>query len=72
MNTKPVFTSFEEIDHRLRILKLQRQIELEQMKLQVKGAKNNIVPTALMGGVGKWSKRLLISFISRKILRKLT
>ncbi|MDX1364477.1 DUF6327 family protein [Arenibacter latericius] len=70
MNTKPVFTSFEEIDHRLKILKLQRQIEMEQIKLHVRGAKKNIVPVAMMGGVGKWSKRLLISFLSKKILKK--
>ncbi|MCM4167861.1 hypothetical protein KCTC52924_01324 [Arenibacter antarcticus] len=67
---KPVFTSFEEIDHKLKILRLQREIEMEQIKLHLNGAKNNLLPTALVGGVGRWSKRLLITFISRKILRK--
>lgn len=71
MSTKPIFTSFEEIDHKLQILKLQRQIEMEQMRLHINGAKSNLMPASLMGGVGKWSKRLLISFITKRILRKL-
>ncbi len=72
MNNKPVFTSFEEIDHRLKILKLQRQIEMEQIKMHVQEAKNSFVPTALIGSMGKWSKRLFITFITRKILKKIS
>lgn len=71
MNSKPIFTSFWEIDNKLRILQLQRQIEIEEMKLHLKAAKNSLLPAALIGGVGKWSKRLLITYISSKILKKL-
>ncbi|MDX1327024.1 MAG: DUF6327 family protein [Arenibacter sp.] len=72
MNNKPVFTSFEEIDHRLKILKLQRQIEMEQIKMHVQEAKNSFVPTAFIGSMGMWSKRLFITFITRKILKKIS
>ncbi|HUH46483.1 MAG TPA: hypothetical protein VLZ54_04965 [Arenibacter sp.] len=67
---KQVFNSFEEIDYRLKVLRLQREIEMEQVKLHFKGAKSNLLPNALMGGVGKWTKGLLISFIANKILRR--
>jgi len=67
---KQVFNSFEEIDNRLKILRLQREIEMEQFKLRLNVAKDSIQPAALMGGVGKWTKGLLISFVLNKILRR--
>jgi hypothetical protein len=67
---KQVFNSFEEIDNRLKILRLQREIEMEQFKLRLNMTKDAIQPTALMGEVGKWTKGLLISFVINKILRR--
>ena len=68
--TKHIYNSFEEIDYKLKVLRLQREIELEQVKLHLKGAKSNILPNALLGGVEKWTKGLLISFIAKKVLRR--
>ncbi len=67
---KHVYNSFEEIDYRLKVLRLQREIEMEEVKLHFNAAKSNILPNALLGGVGKWTKGLLFSFIANKILKK--
>ena len=68
--TKHVYNSFEEIDYKLKVLRLQREIDMEQVKLHLKDAKSNLLPNALLGGMGKWTKSLLISFIANKILRR--
>jgi len=67
---KQIFNSFEEIDNRLKILRLQREIEMEQFKLHLNVVKDRIQPNALMGGVGKWTKGLLLSFILKKVLKR--
>lgn len=42
MNTK--YSSFEEIDTRLKILKLQRSIDQEGLKVNLNSAKINLLP----------------------------
>lgn len=68
---KQVFTSFKEIDYKLKVLRLQREIEMEQAKLHFKGARSHLYPNVLLGGMGKWTKGILLSYLAKKILRKL-
>lgn len=67
---KQSFTSFEEIDQRLTILKLQREIDREQLRLHVNRTKSNLYPTNLLGGVGGIAQKLVISFVVKKLLGK--
>ncbi|MCM4150266.1 hypothetical protein DHD05_01570 [Arenibacter sp. N53] len=67
----PSFNSFEEIDQKLRILKLQRAIDKEQLKGHLNNAKSSLYPTRLLGGFAGITKKLLISFVANKILKKL-
>ncbi|MCK0144076.1 DUF6327 family protein [Arenibacter sp. F26102] len=68
----PSFNSFEEIDQKLRILKLQRAIDKEQLKGHLNNAKSSLYPTRLLGGFGGITKKLIISFVANKILKKLS
>lgn len=45
------YTSFQEIDQDLKILKLQQDIERENLKLNFNNTKASFYPTNLMGGV---------------------
>lgn len=64
------YTSFKEIDQDLKVLKLQREIDLENMKLNFRQAKSNLYPTSLLGGVGGIIKKFLISIFAKKVLNK--
>lgn len=67
---KQIFTSFDEIDQQLAILKLQREIDREQLRLHVNRIKANFYPTNLLGGVGGIAQKLIISFVAKKILKR--
>jgi hypothetical protein len=68
------YTSFEEIDNRLKILELQRKIDQESLKLNIQNAKVDLVPQLFRKSVGtnfiqnETLKSLLITFISSKAL----
>lgn len=68
------YTSFEEIDKRLKILELQREINQESLKLNVQNARVDLVPQLFRNSLGTnftkndTLKRLLITFISSKAL----
>lgn len=64
------YTSFTEIDQDLKILKLQQEIDKENLKLNVQTAKNSIYPTNLMGGVGGIVQKLVISLVAKKLINK--
>ncbi len=64
------YTSFKEIDQDLKILKLQQEIDKENLKLNFQMAKNSIYPTNLMGGLGGIVKNLVISLVAKKLLKK--
>lgn len=68
----PSFNSFDEIDQKLTILKLQRQIDKEQLKVHFNNAKSSLYPTNLLGGFAGITKKLLISFVANKIIKKLS
>tara|TARA_R110000868_G_scaffold94823_2_gene261275 strand:- start:513 stop:728 length:216 start_codon:yes stop_codon:yes gene_type:complete len=67
---KQVFTSFDEIDQRLAILKLQREIDKEQLRLHINRTKANFYPTNFLGGLSGIAQKLMISFIAKKILKR--
>lgn len=64
------YTSFKEIDQDLKILKLQQEIDRENLKLTFKSTKNNLYPTHLLGGVGGILQKLIISVVAKKLLNK--
>ena len=68
------YNSFEEIDARLKVLKLQREIDKESLKLHFYRAKVDLVPSKLLQNLGStftqngtW-KNVLVAFITKKIL----
>lgn len=67
---KPSFKSFDEIDQKLRVLKLQREIDKEQLKLDINNVKSNFYPTKLLGGISGIVQKLIISFVIKKLMRK--
>lgn len=65
-----IYTSFEEIDRDLKILKLQRQIDKEQLKLSVQETKNSLYPTHLLGGFKGIVQKLLLTLFVKKVAQK--
>ncbi|NNE77516.1 MAG: hypothetical protein HKN31_10645 [Pricia sp.] len=61
------YNSFEEIDARLRILNLQREIDTESLKLHFNQAKTNFYPTRLMGGFSGMVQKALLTFAIKKL-----
>lgn len=65
------YTSFKEIDRDLKILRLQRQIEEEKVKLAVQNTKKKRYPTNILGEMAPLLQKIAISFIAKKLLKKL-
>lgn len=61
------YNSFSEIDARLRILKLQRAIDSESLKLRLNRTKANLYPTALFAGTKGILQKLLLTFAIKKL-----
>ncbi len=62
------YSSFKEIDRDLEILKLQTQIDKEEIKLYFNQTKENLSPFSLMGSViGTIAKKALELKIASKI-----
>ncbi|MCR9226369.1 MAG: DUF6327 family protein [Flavobacteriaceae bacterium] len=66
------YTSFEDIDRDLKVLKLQRQIDEEKVKLAVQNTKKELYPTNIIGGVAPLLQKIAISLVAKKILNKLS
>lgn len=65
------YNSFEDIDRDLQILKLQRQIDEEKLKLSVEQVKQELYPSNLFGGLAPIIQKIAISLIAKKVLQKL-
>lgn len=65
------YTSFEDIDRDLKVLKLQRQIEEEKVKLAIQNTKKELYPTNILGGLAPLVQKIAISLIAKKLLKKL-
>lgn len=66
------YHSFEEIDKDLKILRLQREIEVESLKLAFNESKRSLYPSNLIGGTSGLIKKLLISFFAKKLVDRFT
>jgi len=64
------YTSFKQIDQDLKILKLQQDIERENLKMQVQITKNSFYPTHILGGFSGIIQKLTISMVAKKLLKK--
>lgn len=65
-----LYNSFSEIDHRLKILSLQREIDKESLKLNLNRFKLDLCPTQLLGGFKGIVQKTLISLIATKLLKR--
>jgi len=64
------YTSFEQIDQDLKVLKLQQEIERENLKMQVQITKNSLYPTNLLGGFSGVLQKLTLSLVAKKLMKK--
>lgn len=64
-----VYSSFEEIDNDIAIRKLERDIALEKVKLNVTKTRDQLSPIHLLGGFKGMAKKIAISYIIKKILK---
>lgn len=63
------YRSFEEINARLTVLKLQREIDTESLKFHVNRAKTNFYPTQFMGGFSNTIQQVMLTFAIKKLSR---
>ena len=62
------YSSFKEIDRDLEILKLQTQIDMEEIKLHFNQTKENLSPISLIGSIlGSIAKKVLELKVASKI-----
>ncbi|WP_157941264.1 MULTISPECIES: DUF6327 family protein [Arenibacter] len=61
------YNSFKEIDERLMVLKLQRKIEIESLKLNLNQAKSNLRPLQLAGSLKGSFQKILLTFAIKKL-----
>ena len=61
------YNSFKEIDERLMVLKLQRKIEIESLKLNLNLAKNNLRPLQLAGSLKGSLQQIILTFAIKKL-----
>lgn len=64
------YASFSEIDKQLKILGLQREINLERFKLNLNRFKYGLYPTELLGGFKGVVQKILLSLVVKKLLKK--
>lgn len=61
------YSSFAEIDERLRILRLQREIDKESIKLHMNRAKTSLYPVRLAGGFTGLLQKIVLKFAVKKL-----
>lgn len=64
------YTSFEEIDRDLKVLKLKRQIREEKLKLAVQNTKKELYPVNILGGLAPIIQKIAISVVAKKLMKK--
>lgn len=65
------YSSFEEIDKRLKVLKLEKEIDKESFKFDILKLRKNIYPTIVSGGIGGLIQILVISSVTKKLSKLL-
>ncbi|MBW8242604.1 hypothetical protein K1F50_07310 [Muricauda oceani] len=71
MNRAP-YTTFEDIDRDLKVLKLQRQIDEEKVKLAVQRTKEELYPTNILTGMAPLLQKLALTIVAKKLMNKLS
>ncbi|MET6989515.1 DUF6327 family protein [Sediminicola arcticus] len=66
------YSSFEEIDDRLKILRLQRDISRESLKFNLKKSKETFYPSHIFGEFSGVIQKVLLSFVLKKVIKKFT
>ena len=61
------YNSFKEIDERLMVLKLQRKIEIESLKLNINQAKDSLRPLQLAGNLKGGIQQMLLIYAIKKL-----
>ncbi|MGB5556057.1 MAG: DUF6327 family protein [Flavobacteriaceae bacterium] len=61
------YSSFKEIDERLKILSLQREISKESIKLDLARAKSNLYPSQLLGSAKGMVQKIALTFLIKKL-----
>ena len=61
------YNSFSEIDKQLKIVSLQREIDLESFKYNLHRCKSDIYPTQLLGGYKGILQKVLLTFVVKKL-----
>ncbi|WP_375325891.1 DUF6327 family protein [Flagellimonas sp. GZD32] len=69
MNHKQ-YTSFDEIDRDLKVLKLERQIDEEKIKLAIQNIKKELYPVNVLGGLAPLIQKIAISLVAKKLIKK--
>lgn len=64
------YSSFSEIDYRLKILSLQREIDKESLKLNLNRLKIDLYPSNFMVGFKDIIQKSLLSLIVTKLLKR--
>lgn len=66
------YSSFEEIDERLKILKLQKDISRESLRFNIKKSKETFYPSHVLGEFSGVIQKVLLGFVLKKVLKKFT
>jgi hypothetical protein len=66
------YSSFEDIEQDLKILKLQRQIDEEKLKLSFENTKKELYPVNILGGMAPILQKIAISLVAKKVLQKIS
>lgn len=61
------YNSFVEIDERLHILRLQREIDKESIKLHLNQAKSSLNPSRWVGGVNGLIQKVILTLVIKKL-----
>ncbi len=64
------YTNFEQIDKDLQILRLNRDIAKENLKLTYSEARKSLYPTQLLGGFSGIIQKLIITVVAKKIVER--
>lgn len=64
------YSSFEEIERDMKILQLQREIDEEKLKLAFQSTKEELNPINILGGFSGIAKKLALSLVTNKILKR--
>lgn len=64
------YSSFQEIERDMKILQLQREIDEEKLKLAFQSTKEELNPINILGGFSGIAKKLALSLVTNKILKR--